>query len=303
MYTVEAIFFPTKIILIDDDQDFLKAMCQHLSKNFQVDIFNDVNKALDYIEKSQSDLALINPENFINLEEQDLSDVRLDLNKIHAFSNNKEKYKLNTVIISDYEMPEMNGIALFERLSHIPAMKILLTGKADLTLALDAFNRCLVDKFLVKNTEKMPEEILMNIISCQHAFFQKKSYPILSHLNIPYDSLLNKIDFYFHFMSLIRDHDISEYYLIDVIGSFLLITKKEEKSYYICMLERQFDEYLDIAITSRASLKIIDDLKKRKQAPVFISEDDYKLSAEHWEKIMHSFEKKDDHYFCIIEKL
>lgn len=301
MYTVEAMFFPTKIILVDDSQDFLKAISQHLSKYFQVETYNDPHQALNYIRKSQSNMTLLEPTTLIVEEDQSSGETKIDLDKLQNFVGNKDKYNLLTIIISDYEMPEMNGIQFFEHLHQIPAMKILLTGKADLQLALDAFNRGLVNRFLIKNTEKMLEEIIMNIQTCQHLFFEKKSYPILSQISVPCDSLLNKPNFAYHFTSLIREYDISEYYLMDVIGSFLLITKKGNKKYLICMIEKQFNEYLNIAEMAGVSSEMTNKIKNRQQAPVFLSEDDYKLSAKNWESISYPFEKKDEYYFCLIQ--
>ena len=300
MYRVEAFFFPTKIILVDDDKSFLSVMSHHLSKYFQVETYHDPRQALEAILKNEAKLALLDPSMFVSGEDQELSDLRLDLKKIQAISSNKEKNNIATVVIADFQMPDMNGIQLFEKLSHASVMKILLTGNADLQLALDAFNRGLVNKFLVKNTEKMLEEIIMNVRACQHSFFERKSYPLLSQLNIPCDSLINRSDFSFYFANILKGHEVSEYYLLDIVGSFLLITKTGKVKYLICTLERQFDEHLDVAIAARASSEVIVGLKKRSHAPVFTSEEDYKLPVSEWAKLMHSFERKEGYYCCFI---
>ena len=302
MYTVEALFFPTRIILIDDDQDFLISVSRHLKKFFQVDTFSDPRQALTYILENQKKIDLFNEESFISRENQDVEEFKLDLMKINVFVKNKEKYNFPTIIISDYEMNDMTGLQLFEKLDKTSMMRFFLTGKADLKLAVEAFNRGLVDKFLIKDTEKIHDEIIMNIRACQHNFFSKISYPILSHLNIPIDSLLNKIDFSYHFMKIVQENEVLEYYLIDNIGSFLLITKNEKRLYFIVMLDRQFDEYLNVAVTSRAPNEIIDGLKNRTDAPTFISEADYNLSAREWRHITQTFEKKGEYYFVLINQ-
>ncbi len=132
MYTVEALFFPTKIILIDDDKDFLRSVSRHLRKFFHVETFNDPHQAYDYILKNQQQLEILNSSTFTCEEDDDSGEIGLNLTKIHAFAKNIEKNNFSIVIISDHDMPSMNGIQLFERLSKISVMKILLTGKADI---------------------------------------------------------------------------------------------------------------------------------------------------------------------------
>jgi DNA-binding response OmpR family regulator len=302
MYTVESLFFPTKIILIDDDQDFLLSVSRHINKFFQVETFNDPHKAYDYILKNQQQLEVLNPSAFTFEEDEDSGEISLDSAKIHSFARNTEKNNFSVVVISDHDMPGMNGIQLFEKLSKTSVMKILLTGKADLKLTIDAFNRGFVDKFLIKDTDKMLDEIIMNVRACQRTFFSKISYPILTSLNIPIDSLLNKNEFSFNLMDFVQNNDFSEFYLIDTIGSFLVKRKTGNLKYFICMLERQFDDYLRFASASRASSRVLDGLSKRTHAPVFASEEDRNLPAKDWEKILHPFEKKDGYYFCFIER-
>lgn len=302
MFTVEALFFPTKIVLVDDDQDFLISVARHLRKFFQVETFSDPHQAYDYIIKNQQQLNILTPSLLTQEESDDSGEISLDLEKIYNFSKNSEKPNFSIVVISDYDMLKMNGIQLFEKLAKTSVMRMLLTGKADLKLTLDAFNRGLVDKFLIKNTDKMIDEIIMNVKACQRSFFSKISYPILTRLNIPIDSLINQNEFAFNFSEIIRNNDVSEYYLIDTMGSFLLKDKAGKLKYFICMLERQFDDYLAFANTSRASSKVLDGLKNRTHAPVFLSEENGKLPAKDWEKILYPFEKKEGYYFCFIEK-
>ena len=56
------------------------------------------------------------------------------------------------VVVSDYHMPGMNGIELLEkaRENSPDITRILLTGAADLEMALDAVNRGNIFRFLIK---------------------------------------------------------------------------------------------------------------------------------------------------------
>lgn len=56
------------------------------------------------------------------------------------------------VVISDFQMPLMNGIQLFAKIVAMDKkiQKIMITGHADLQMAIDAINYGKIDKFLTK---------------------------------------------------------------------------------------------------------------------------------------------------------
>lgn len=56
------------------------------------------------------------------------------------------------LIICDYKMPGMNGIEFFEIISgeHPEIIKILLTGSAELNMAIEAINKATLYKFILK---------------------------------------------------------------------------------------------------------------------------------------------------------
>lgn len=58
------------------------------------------------------------------------------------------------VVISDYRMPLMNGIELFSRISRLDrhVQRIMLTGHAELQMAIDAVNHGKITAFLTKPT-------------------------------------------------------------------------------------------------------------------------------------------------------
>lgn len=71
------------------------------------------------------------------------------------------RYALTHACIVDYSMPEMDGLQALAALSDWPGLRVLLTGQADEQVAVDAFNRALIDQFLPKQSSDVAERLLM----------------------------------------------------------------------------------------------------------------------------------------------
>lgn len=91
-----------------------------------------------------------------------------------------------SVVISDFQMPYMNGIQLFSRIFALDknAQRIMLTGHADLQMAVDAINHGKITAFLTKPTQSVTirsivSEAISTYNECkQVASEQKQSSPI-----------------------------------------------------------------------------------------------------------------------------
>lgn len=111
------------ILLVDDERDIL-------------DLLKDTFEEAGY-----RVLKAMNPKDALEIIEKDVPDI----------------------ILSDNRMPKMSGIEFFERMrqTHPEPIRILMTGFADLKIAIEAINRGWVYKFITKPFKM--EEILLTI--------------------------------------------------------------------------------------------------------------------------------------------
>jgi FixJ family two-component response regulator len=70
------------------------------------------------------------------------------------------------VIVSDYDMPVMNGIEFLSKVKEIKPniVRVIITGRADLNMAIDAVNEGSLFRFITKPCEK--EKLQMTISQC-----------------------------------------------------------------------------------------------------------------------------------------
>ncbi|WP_326535557.1 response regulator [Pseudorhodoferax sp.] len=72
----------------------------------------------------------------------------------------RARYALTHACIVDYSMPEMNGLHALAALSDWPGLRVLLTGQADEQIAVEAFNRALIDQFLPKQAPNLAQRLI-----------------------------------------------------------------------------------------------------------------------------------------------
>ncbi len=301
----KAFYFNTEIVLTDDNEIFLNALNYKLSNNYHLNSFSDPYKALNYIVSNYEDNLITNASNFVieAINEDDESDhYSVDFSKIRCLADNHRKNSVISVVIVDYSMPLMNGIEFCEKIAHLPALKIMLTGHVDFDIAISAFNRGVIDRFLVKDSKKMFYNITEGIDLMQKTFFEKQSFPLLSCLSANKNTLINSCEYSNHFKDIVKNLNAIEYYMLDALGSYLIISDQGLHYYFVVLVNMQLDEFIDVAKNSNIAPKLLEKIINKTHAPIFLKEEDYKVSALNWDNLLHPIEKMKNYYFCLISE-
>ncbi|HQT26105.1 MAG TPA: response regulator, partial [Burkholderiales bacterium] len=162
-------------MLIDDSRTFLDSLAFQLNPQIVYKVFHDSRSAMDWL-RAQPYSAMSDPI-YARSDEQanffEWHSTHVDLSRIYHISLNRQRFDMPSVLIIDYAMPQMNGLELCEAVRGLPCKKILLTGQADEKLAVDAFNRKLIDRFIKKNDPDALNRLEGEIIQLQKDFFNE----------------------------------------------------------------------------------------------------------------------------------
>ncbi len=168
---------PTLTVLIDDSKTFLDSLAFQLNPQIVYKVFHDSSSAMEWL-FAQRFSAMFDPI-YARSDEQtnffEWHSTHVDLSRIYHISLNRQRFDLPTVLIIDYAMPQMNGLELCEAVRNLPCKKILLTGQADEKLAVDAFNRGLIDRFIKKSSPDALIRLENEIIQLQQDFFSEQT--------------------------------------------------------------------------------------------------------------------------------
>ncbi len=207
--SINLFYFPLNIMIVDDDIDYLSLLQQQL-KSVTVSIYNSPLEAIKNIEPININIRYFLEDNFSRIN--DLSYKSIE--KFVKSYGNKQG-----VLISDYNMPNINGVELLSKYSDTDLIKILLTNVYTINEAVNALNKRLINYYLPKEKTS----ILLNVIrEHQKILFQNITKDILSFLDV--DSLKFLFDkrYIYIFNNICQKHNIKKYYILNSYGSYYL---------------------------------------------------------------------------------
>src|ERR1700679_2704533 len=153
-------FYPTTVLLIDDNQAFLDNLQLNLNPHLIFSTCTQPKEVLEIItnQKEKSPRAVIDncfkKNNYIINESDNFPDhtLSIDLSELYHAVYNPNRSDFIITLIIDHDMPGMKGLELCNHLKNNSVKKIMLTGAAEANIAVDAFNKGIIDQFILKNS-------------------------------------------------------------------------------------------------------------------------------------------------------
>lgn len=150
---------PGAVVFLDDDPDYLEMLAMVLPRHWHVKLFLRPAECINYLQQEppfwEADAW----------HQQQLIDHwragRPLIPQILGYwSKYTERYALTRVCVVDYSMPAMDGLQALGELVDWPGSRVLLTGQADEQVAVQAFNRGLIDQFIAKQTPDISRRLI-----------------------------------------------------------------------------------------------------------------------------------------------
>lgn len=280
------------IISVDDDILVSNALRSLLSKDYEVKSFSESKLFLDFVNNNSFKTPnYITPYECKDHEYSDTAThLLIDFNipGLHHLLNDPTRIDDISVIIVDYNMPNINGLELCKLLEKHPAKKILLTGEADNETAVNAFNNNLIDRFIRKDSRSLVEDILRCVDSLTYEYYRAKTLPIYNHLEAKALSPLSDPLFATFFNTWVHKNSIKEYTLIDKNGSFKLRNHHGEYSFLIIHTDHSLDTYIQLDTDDQDEATFRNTIMEREFIPFFgVGSDYWKIEPYNWGSYLH----------------
>ena len=304
-------FFPTQAVLIDDDPDFLEGISLMLDKNTSFKLFQSANAALTYVNEAHRNVGMLQRcyANYKTgpLESDSLS--HIDIGKIHHEVLNWSRFQTCSTVVVDYSMPEMNGLEFLMRMQNPFIRKVLLTGQADMELAIKAFNQQLIDQFIDKHDPKLKMK-LNSTINAFHEQYFRSSFKLITEPLIAnnQDAFLVNREFQEYFRKLRTDEGCVEYYMLDTPhNGFLMVDAEGNRQCLLIYHQDTMHEHLAVLQAAGAPQALLEQIQAGKLVPGYDIQADEAGPAldliKNWEKHYlpaHRVESRDHVYYTAL---
>lgn len=269
-FSIPTCYFPSTVLFIDDNRDFLLNFVLQLDEWLAYRLFDSPFDALNLIQKKQ-DGGLFH-QRCLNYANASLNKVaEQQFLAIWAEIYNGQRFSDISVVVVDYAMPGMDGLEFCRRLQQLPIKKILLTGKADEKLAIDAFNQGLIDRYIHKNDPEVASLITQSIDELQWQYFQDISERLIRSLSLSSPHCLHDQPFSHFFKQFCKQHHVVEFYLCDQTGSFLLLDVDANPSFFVLKNHLELAAYEATMIAQSADAMLIKAVRNKEKMPLALS--------------------------------
>lgn len=222
-------YHPTEIIFLDDSEVYLCTLELFLQESkFPVFIktFSDIDETLSYIESKQDQGIVDHLLKRVDTFQINNYALSVDLFDLHKIIYNASRFSQLSAVIVDYDLnAKETGIEFCKRISNKNVQKILFTGQSDQNLVIQAFNEGVIQKFVHKQEVDSLEKILKVLEEAQKDYFNRVTKVILDAVGhrSQFPLAIYCSQFQTFFYNLLDTYNILEYYLLDPVGSYLLL--------------------------------------------------------------------------------
>ncbi|MFJ2987322.1 response regulator [Collimonas sp. NPDC087041] len=264
---------PTTTVMIDDSQSFLDSLAFQLPLQMPRKVFHDTHAALEWLRAAFRHTPSKSQSIRVNYDEQTFSfdrrTVAVDIDQIYRQSLNRQRFTLPSVLVIDYAMPQMNGLEFCQAVQELPCKKILFTGQADEKLAIEAFNRGLIDRFIKKSDHDALDHLELEIRSLQKEFFHAQSLTLKDLLTRHSYTFLSDPAMEALVEQLCKRHGFVEYYLFPNPTGILFFDINGKATLMVIETEASLMSQLEVAQDYGAPLELLTGLRELRLVPFF----------------------------------
>lgn len=308
-YAIPPFRFPTTIAFVDDSPAFLANLSLQLDSQMAFRLFHSPFAALVALNAASSVPPMV--ERFFSLYRQrgdqsyarHVIDVSLDM--IHREVHNERRFEQVSVVVVDYDMPEIDGLEFCRSLKNPAIKKILLTGKADEQVAVRAFNERTIDRFIRKHDDDVMTVLNRTIGELQQEHFDQIEQMLSDALAVGSHLFLFDPEFARRFEEIRRELGIVEHYLSCAPDGILMLNAGGTAHLLIVQTEEMIQGQYEIAYDQAAPEGLLEQLRSGRALPYFWkTAGNYSPIYDDWQACLHpatEFRGRDCYLYSLVK--
>ena len=279
-------YHPTTVGFIDDNARFINSVADFAPNTITPKVFYTPEDALDWINaiKPRPPLA----HECFSLHG---NTVRFDVSALEEEIKRPERFERVSVFVVDYAMPTMNGVDFCAELADRDIRCLLLTGVADEKIAVAAFNRSLIHRYVPKANLHEMSDVFEHVQELERQYFAEYGQSIALSLatNRADFEWMRQIEQFLHDTQ--RSLNAVEYYLLDNPRGYLFLDRYGQATRMVVLSQEEIEHELQRCLTLGAPQEFREEAYAQTKLP-YLMEDprDYRGRDEFpWAEALHPY--------------
>lgn len=147
------------VVFLDDDPAYLDMLAEIMSEYWPVKTFMQPSECINALQQEPPRWEADAWRQRAILDEWRAGKALIPQILRYWREDGTARFALHRVCVVDYSMPAMNGIQVLEELLNWLGGRVLLTGRADEQIAVNAFNRGLIHQFVPKQSSDIARRL------------------------------------------------------------------------------------------------------------------------------------------------
>lgn len=269
--------YPTLTVLVDDSASFIADLEFHMNPAIAVKCFRDAQEALDWINLCTSGGKKQGLPIRIGYDGQALSlerrTIALDIDHLYRTAMDPWRFHSPAVVVVDYAMPRMNGLDFCRALAGLPCKKILFTGEADEMVAVNAFNKGLIDRYFRKGDPNALGQLEVEIAALEREYFLERFGTVKDLVARDSFSFLADVTFVDLVDRLMTEHGFVEHFLFPNPPGLLFFDADGKATLMVVETRIGLISHLEAAQDFSAPESLIMALREARVVPFFWKSD------------------------------
>lgn len=307
-------YHPTRVLFVDDRPATLRYQVQDLAARCPVGVYDSASELLRDLDRGRV-RTQFGPDCFSDytdlLADAEMEQViGMDKTMIVKHLFDAERFATPGVMVIDYAMPDLDGPTLCRRLEaharrfgYTPAKRIMLTARADATLAMEAVNAGLIAAFHRKDDPDLGHRLPAQIARLQHAYIAEATNGLRDLLARDEPAPYASPAFQHWFATLCAERGIVEYYAVFGPGrGYLLLDADGAASLLLLFSLRELSSQYEAARTAGAPEDVLARLHARTHA-IYLSDEQGSrvMGPSAWRRALVQiapFADRQDHFYA-----
>jgi len=212
------LYHPTSVLLVDDDESFLRSLQLVLGDGFECFTFGNASQAIAFLRAEPAPFATLRSgahededalmEHIRDPEQRKLHPKVSRLPRVFA---DDRRFSRPSVVVADQTMPGLSGLDMLDALRDLPQRKLLLSGTVDEDRVRQAVATGQIDAFQSKQHPDLHDSLIAHLKALQLDYFGAVTRPFGPALATGDTGFLRSVAFGQAFARFKSQHGIIEH--------------------------------------------------------------------------------------------